>query len=344
MTGLPTTQTTQQGPTHLTHLRDTSTTKPQHIKERAMTSQFHPLQPIGQDIYLYQPLDPSPSPSPNLNPTDSPALITLCTWLGGATPKRIQKYINGYRSLYPDSAILLITTRILEISALPFSVLHARLGPARDVIRQLSSSTANGAPPSILLHIFSHGGCNTAIQLAISLFRDSNHPSFEIGKYLGVVIIDCCPGDTSFDRAYQAAALSLPSSVPGQLVGKVLFYPVIGLIHGLQTTGWMNSVRDLRKQLNDPQVFGTSAARLYLYSTADQIVGYEDVESHQREAKSLVGCVVEGIAFPHSPHCALVRDHSERYWGEIKRFWTGRRSEKPEVVSSVLNERLRCRL
>lgn len=305
-----------------------------------MTSQFHPLQPVWQDIYLYQPSDPSP----NRNPTDSPALITLCTWLGGATPQRIRKYINGYRSLYPESAILLITARVLEISALPFSILHARLGPARDVIRQLSSPTAEVAPPSIILHIFSHGGCNTAIQLATSLCMDSKHPSFEIGKYLGVVIFDCCPGDTSFDRAYQAAALSLPSSLPAQLVGKVLLYPVIGLINGLQTTGWMSSVRDLRKQLNDPQVFGTSAARLYLYSTDDRMVGWRDVESHQREAKSLVGCVVEGIAFPDSPHCALVRDHADRYWGEIERFWRERRSEKPEVVSSVLSGWLRSRL
>ncbi|KAF5863956.1 hypothetical protein ETB97_009063 [Aspergillus alliaceus] len=305
-----------------------------------MTSQSHPLQPIGQDIYLYQPANHHPNP----NPTDSPALITLCTWLGGATPQRIQKYIYGYRFLYPDSAILLITTRILEISALPFSVLHARLGPARDVIRQLSSSTSEGSPHSILLYIFSHGGCNTAIQLAISLCTDSNHPSFEIGKYLGVLIFDCCPGDTSFDRAYQAAALSLQSSLPGQMIGSVLLYPVIGLINGIQMTGWMSSVRDLRKQLNDPQVVGTSAARLYLYSTADRMVGWEDVESHQREAKSFLGCVVEGIAFPDSPHCALVRDHADRYGGGIKTFWTERRSEKPEVVSSVLNERLRSRL
>lgn len=212
------------------------------------------------------------------------------------------------------------------------------------MIRQLCSSTTESVPPSILLHIFSHGGCNTAIQLAISLCTDSKNPSFEFGKYLGVVIFDCCPGDTSFDRAYQAAALSLPSALPSQLVGKMFLYPFIGLINGLQTIGWMRSVRDLRKQLNDPQVFGTLAARLYLYSTADRMVGWGDVESHLREAKSLMGCVVEGIAFPNSPHCALVRDHAGRYWGEIKRFWTERGRERPGVVSSTPSEQLRSRL
>ena len=118
----------------------------------------------------------------------------------------------------------------------------------------------------------------------------------------------------------------------------------MGLINGLQMAGWMSSVRDLRKQLNDPQVFGASAARLYLYSTADRIVKWEDVESHQREAKSLLGCAVEGIAFTDSPHCALVRDHADQYWAEIKTFWTKRRSKEPNLMSSVLSERLRSRL
>lgn len=179
------------------------------------------------------------------------------------------------------------------------------------------------------MHIFSHGGCNTAIQLALSLRRDPIHPAFEIRKYLSGIIFDCCPGDTSFGRAYQTAAHSLPRSVPAQTIGKALLYPVIGVINGLQQTGWMSSVRDLRAQLNDPSIFGATAARLYLYSKADQMVAWEDVECHQKEARSELGCAVEGVAFPDSPHCALVRDHPGQYWDEIKRFWTERAIKNP---------------
>ncbi|KAA8642613.1 uncharacterized protein ATNIH1004_011558 [Aspergillus tanneri] len=133
------------------------------------SAQFNPLQSIGENIHFFQP--------PERGVTSSPALIALCTWLGGATTQRIQKYITGYRALYPNSAILLIATRILEISALPFSVLHARLAPARDVIRRfVSSDTEKEGTDSFLLHIFSHGGCNTAIQLALSLKKDPIHP------------------------------------------------------------------------------------------------------------------------------------------------------------------------
>ena len=291
-----------------------------------MTAQFNPLQPIGENIHFFQ-----PSPKPGV--TRSPALITLCTWLGGATPQRIQKYISGYRALYPTSAILLITTHILEISALPFSVLHARLAPARDVIRRVVREGTD----SILLHIFSHGGCNTAIQLALSLQADSNSPAsaIQIGNHLSGIIFDCCPGDASFARAYQAAAHSLPRSEPVQTVGKVLLYPFIGITNGLQQTRLMSSVQDLRAQLNDPAVFGTTAARLYLYSMTDQVVGWEDVESHQKAARSALGCKVEGVAFPDSLHCALVKGHPERYWGEIRRFWTERR-----VMESPARSRL----
>ena len=304
------------------------------------SAQFNPLQPIGKNIHFFQ-------PPPNPGVTGCPALIILCTWLGGATTPRIQKYITGYRALYPNSAILLITTRILEISALPFSVLHARLAPARKVIRRFTrpSDTGKEGTGSILLHVFSHGGCNTAIQLALSLQTDSIPPASEIGQHLSGIIFDCCPGDTSFGRAYQAAALSLPRSVPAQAVGKVLLYPFIGIINGFQQTGWMSSVRDLRAQLNDPGVFGATAARLYLYSMSDQMVGWEDVESHQNAAKSGLGCKVKGFAFADSPHCALVRDHPDRYWDEIKRFWMEREIIKPPgLTDSTSCDKPRSRL
>lgn len=126
------------------HLISSATVCPTH-QIKMTPSQFHPLQPIGENIHFFQ-----PPPKPGVTSTSCPALITLCTWLGGATTQRIQKYISGYRALYPDAAILLITTQILEISALPFSVLHARLAPARDVIRRFVKEGTD----SILLHIF----------------------------------------------------------------------------------------------------------------------------------------------------------------------------------------------
>ncbi|KAJ5708217.1 hypothetical protein N7488_008018 [Penicillium malachiteum] len=277
---------------------------------------FTPLQPIGENIHFWQPREP--------RVTSDPALIILCTWLGGATPRRIQHYVAGYRAF----------------------TLHTRLAPARDVIRRfIGSATGEERSGSILLHIFSHGGCNSAIQSALSLQSDPTHPISDFGRYLCGIIFDCCPGDTSFQRAYQAATHSLPTSLPVQTVGKALLYPIIGIISGLQQTGWMGSVRDLRTQLNDPNVFGATAARLYLYSMADQMVGWEDVVSHQKEAKSELGCAVQGVAFPDGPHCGLVRDHHDQYWDEIQRFWQRREAiGPPELTESMPGNKARSRL
>lgn len=297
-------------------------------RDMASTSGFDPIKSIGENIYLWEPPEHT-----SIARTTSPELIILCTWLGGATPQRIQKYVTGYRRLYPDSAILLVTTRILEITAFPFSVLHARLSPARDYIR--GKIADKEGKRSILLHIFSHGGCNTAIQLALSLRQDATHPPLELGIHLRGIIFDCCPGDTSFSCAYQAAAHSLPPQpAPAKVLGKLLLYPAVGLITGLQRTGLMSSVSQLRSQLNDPAVFGAAAKRLYLYSTADLMVGWEDVESHLAEAKALLGCQAEGIAFPDSPHCAIVRDHAYRYWDTIDQFWAGREISTAAAMTS----------
>ncbi|EHK24323.1 uncharacterized protein TRIVIDRAFT_189679 [Trichoderma virens Gv29-8] len=251
-----------------------------------------------------------------ISTNNSPRLIIICTWLGGATPHRIRKYLDGYSSLYPSSSILLITARFLEIAALPFSVLHARLAPARNaVIKHIETETEQ---PSILWHIFSHGGCNTAIQMALSLHHQRS--DIDLSKHIGLLVLDCCPGDASFENAYRAAAYSLPSAFPARVVGQTLLYPTVAIINGLQSAGLMRSVKHLRAHLNDTAVLGT-ARRLYLYSKADQVVRWEDVEAHIENARTQRSLRAQGVAFHGSPHCALVRDHSHEYWQTIASHW-----------------------
>lgn len=202
---------------------------------------------IGTGICLYEP------PLAQSRSTD-PSLIILSTWLGGATPRRVSKYVAGYRELYPNAAILVVTTKIAEITILPFASIHARLKPARDAIRRIGlaeSDDGAGKPTrSMLLHIFSHGGCNTALQLMHSLQSESEQPSgstFDLTDHLYGVIFDCCPGDGSFGRAYNAAAASLPNAWLAQAIGKTILVPVISTITLLQYIGAMSSIADLRR-------------------------------------------------------------------------------------------------
>ncbi|KAK2879501.1 hypothetical protein FQN49_000803 [Arthroderma sp. PD_2] len=274
--------------------------------------EFEPLKRIGDGVYYFRHDGALKVPNKGY-----PSLIVLCTWLGGATPRRIKKYITGYRALYPESDLLLITTRILDIAALPFSVLHTRLAPARSVIRQYIDHDTTVIQPSLLLHLFSHGGCNTALQLAVSL--QNEHIQF--GSQLHAdVIFDCCPGDSNIDRGYKAATLSLPPSPVAQLIGKMILYPFMWLLTTLQRVGIMRSVDDMRVHLNDPNAFGESARRLYLYSLTDEAVRWEDVERHMDEARVKDYCV-EGVVFEDSPHCTLLRQDPLQYWSAIEQFW-----------------------
>lgn len=279
------------------------------FKMASNASRFEHLDQIGQDVFYISRQTPKTSSQPNL--------IVLCTWLGGATPSRVQKYVDGYMLLYKDSSILLITARFVEMTALPFTVIRARLAPARDVILQLINTSSK---PDMLWHIFSHGGCNTAIQLLHSLRVDN---SVAIGQHLKGVMFDCCPGDATFENAYRAATYSLPRDQLSNTAGRIILYPIVGFIDVLQKLGLMSSVRELRNELNQPSLFGTSAKRLYLYSKDDGVVRWQEVETHMEEARQSLGpsTSIEGVSFPNSPHCALVRDHGPRYWDTIKNFY-----------------------
>ncbi len=274
------------------------------------------MEPIGTNIHLRIP------------PTPPTSLIILCTWLGGASPRRIAKYTDGYASHFPDAAILLITTTLSDITLRSFSAIRDRLAPARKRIAQLihPSSGFNSdsdSPIPVLLHIFSHGGSNTATQLVQSI--KAADPAAHRGfiSALKLVIFDCCPGDSSLLRSYNAAAVSLPSPTEqpfAHFVGKSVLYPAIGTISALQAVGAMRSVEDLRTELNDPALFGTSACRFYLYSREDEMVRWQDVERHLREGREK-GFVADGVRFDAGPHCALAMVDEERYWNSVQRAW-----------------------
>lgn len=275
-----------------------------------MLDTFEQLSP---NIYLHEPT------SERLDDPLSPTLVVLCTWLGGATTRRISKYAIEYQQRFPSACILLITTTLSEITFRSFHALRQRLAPARAVVTRILQPTTRAThSPSTLLHIFSHGGCNTAIQLTRSLSDETDGSAFL--STLKLVVFDCCPGDTAFSRSYNAAALSLPPDQPANRIGKALLYPAMGVITSLQHLRVMNSVADLRSELNNPTLFGAPVRRIYLYSREDEMVLWSDVERHIEEARAK-GFPADGVRFEHGSHCALVMADGARYWAAIERAW-----------------------
>ncbi|KAL5356956.1 hypothetical protein BJX96DRAFT_134600 [Aspergillus floccosus] len=265
---------------------------------------------LSQNLYLYEPT------SPHVEHPVSPTLIILCTWLGGATMRRISKYTTEYQRRFPSAYILLITANFSDITTFSFQAVRRGLAQARAAIARILPSNRSA---TTLLHIFSHGGCNTAAQLVRSIRDETNDTSFL--STLRLVVFDCCPGDNAFGRSYNAAALSLPGTQPANTIGRLLLYPTMGMITSLQHIGVMYSVADLRSELNDPTLFGAAARRLYLYSQEDEMVRWLDVERHMDDARAR-GFPVHGVCFEQGPHCALVMVDGPRYWAAIERAWS----------------------
>ena len=292
---------------------------------------FEPLHQISQHIYLYE------SNLEEKNPND-PALVILCTWVGGATPRRINKYVSHYHKTYPGSSILLITTDFATTALRPFSWIRASLKPARRAIAAITQEIDNDLPAidqpgGILLHLFSHGGGNTALQLALSMKEEKDQGSWFFSNLKGL-ILDCCPGDDSLERAYAAARTSVPETPFSQLLGDTLLYPTVAVINALQHARLMRAIRDLRHQLNDPSTFGSQPRRLYLYTKEDVMVKWEDVESHMQDARAR-GYSVEKECFERGSHCGLIMEDAERYWAAVRGFWEGQRAQQALDTSST---------
>lgn len=313
---------------------------------------FPQFKDIGNDIWLYEPRA-STEDNENNNPTvqcirgtcnremgHHPALIILCTWLGGATTRRIEKYTQGYHRLWPCSRILLIRTTLSEYLVQSASSLHRKLRPAHREIRRLRleghcqeelSSRLEGR--EIILHIFSQGGSNTATQLLGSINAMLSTLGQKGPLPLRQVVLDSCPGDPDISSTFAAGSHSLPdTSLLRPLACAALFILAAG-IAGMEAIGLRAPLAsNMRSQLNDPEIFSASATRLYLTSEADNIVDSRDVEEHQNQAAAK-GLTTNILRFHRAGHCSLVLEDDAAYWDAIASGWE--RSAAPRTSQST---------
>lgn len=296
---------------------------------------FPQFKDLGDDVWLYEPQD-SCEGNENISPvrrtrnvgSEPPALIILCTWLGGATPKRIEKYTQGYHRLWPSSRILLIRTTLSEYLVQSTTSLHRKLRPAQREIRRLvlkvqrqDELPSRPEDGEIILHVFSQGGSNIATQL----LESTNAILATLGRRgplpLRQIVFDSCPGDPGVYSSFLAAARSLPDmSILRPFGGVAVFVLAAGLV-GMEATGLKAPLaKTMRSQLNDPEIFSPRAARLYLTSKADKIVDSRDVEEHRNQAAAK-GFTTDILQFQKAAHCSLVLENDAVYWDAISSGW-----------------------
>jgi hypothetical protein len=281
---------------------------------------FRPIDPPNTNILLYKPGSQIDTQISSPQCPGSPKVIILATWLGGASASRIAVYCRGYQAAYPTASILLLRTVLSDITVKSSAVVQAQLKPAHDFLLSAFPPNRSHTHDKAVLHMFSHGGCNTALQLSRLLREGAFSAAFPI-PLIGV-ILDSCPGSSSFIKAYSGAVYSLPQSriIGANLLGRACLVPIIGTISMLQSCGLLSSVEDLRRELNDFNSFG-AVPRLYLHSKGDRLVAAEDVASHAAEIGTVL--LVSRETWDFAEHVALPLEDAQRYWTAVRRFVDG---------------------
>ena len=272
-------------------------------------------QQLSPFIYRYEP----PVLKAGSEHSKDPSIIILTTWMS-ASPLHITKYLVGYQTYYPGSLVLLIRSSPSDM-ILPSKGAQKRgIVPAAEAILShldLGSDRRDSTNPEILLHIFSNGGCYQACNLIRTYQQISSNafPQF-------VTIFDSCPGRATVVRSIRALSAPLPSNPAFRALPLLLIYIVVlsyWIIH--VPFGITDPIEHLRRSLYDSVLMASEKRRCYIYSEADQMVDFNDVESHAQEAVRR-GLVVDTEKFEGSAHCAHIRvGGGLRYWDIVRKTW-----------------------
>jgi hypothetical protein len=258
------------------------------------------FQKVGYNTFLWTAKDYSPKEP----------LVLLFAW-NAAAAKHVAKYTVAYQRLFPSSRIVLVRCNTPDMFRRE-KTYHKLLTPAMEVVRE---HTKNGG--EVLVHSFSNGGGNQVIEFAkLWLHVTGNQLPMR------AQILDSAPGKGGWQRSHAAITLSLPRTFLWRWFG---FLAVHMLLFGVflfnKTTGRENKALIMCRQLNNPNIFDDRAPRVYLYSEADQMVGYEEVEEHA-ELAATKGWSVTKVRFENSPHAGHVREDEGKYWNAVMQAWT----------------------
>jgi hypothetical protein len=295
-----------------------SLTSEKHIHERLWiyeslsrpirkTTIMDPLSPqpirLSDTINLYRP--DSTKESTAISHGTGPEMIILCTWFR-ALPKHIAKYIHAHRQRYPQAQILVIESVVGDMMYTPYSVQRERLSSVVDIIKGLASTNQE-----ILLHIFSNGGSNSAVQLAEAWHSSQSSP-FPATS----MVLDSCPGSPSLKLAADAVVSSSPKSSYWWVV-IFAWTVVVPFVAFPSLLGGPNVVALLRERLNDARLFSARTKRVYICSSTDLMVPQEDVVRHLESAR-LAGYDATLVEIDGSAHVSHVMKDPSRYWSAVE--------------------------
>ncbi|KAB5515385.1 hypothetical protein GE09DRAFT_1160301 [Coniochaeta sp. 2T2.1] len=204
------------------------------------------------------------------------------------------------------------------------------LVPAVTYIHRLHSS---GKGSQILLHIFSDGGSIRAVCLAEAYLAKT-------GRWLPVAaaVLDSTPGTARYAANVLAFRRSLPDNKLTRAVGLPVgaaSLAVIWLLFRVFIGMEQNVISITRRALNDTRLWDLAAmTRTYVFSQADDLINWKDVEDHATEAAEKSGTTSMLVRYTNSGHCCHARDNAESYWSAVKWTWAMRDVEGSQVAQA----------
>ncbi|KAJ5132967.1 hypothetical protein N7448_007125 [Penicillium atrosanguineum] len=274
-----------------------------------MASVPDPLAPfakIGPSVYLQDPADSISH--------DSQPLIFIAFWMN-APPRALAKYVVEYRRMMPSSRIVFMRSSSNDFFwGSNARAQQARVAPAVEALRTL-------APESpVFMHLFSNGGLSNTTNLLQAYFKATGKP-----LPISSTIIDSAPGTATIAAAMRAFSFALPQMWILRLISKSFLWLSLILVKVVQTIRRSPGPIGLaRKVINDTSLVKAVnpkgvPTRCYIYSDADELVDFHDVEMHASESEAC-GWIVHRELFKGTPHVGHMRAEPDRYWGIVKSY------------------------
>ncbi|KAH8901200.1 hypothetical protein GQ53DRAFT_590306, partial [Thozetella sp. PMI_491] len=280
---------------------------------------------VSEKIHILEPALDNASRGTE-NSIESPETIVLCTW-GGGKVKHINKYIDGYRALFPASRLILVESSMFETMFCTVEKHTQSMLPLLDGLFPPRCGKEGCYSKRTLIHVMSNSG-GVSFVSSIIAYQNRQAQGNQQPFPHTLLICDSTPGALTISevvtRASMALAISTPQWVPVPttvmhgLWAFVLFvtFSVSGLVLGGREIGWKYEDGIHNPKFTSP----TETTRLYLYSKADKLVLWEDIEKSIAVAKEMAyNCLVE--RFEKSAHVSHASEDPERYWGAISNAW-----------------------
>lgn len=250
-----------------------------------------------------------------VSPDEAPSLIIVLPWTG-AHGRHVAKYTDVYETTYPSARILCITTSTKDICLRSSKKKQRVLQPAVERIHNHIEHHRGYA--NILVHAFSEGGSNKAVELAEAYRKTTG-----VMLPCSALCLDSTPGHPHYRRLCNAIKKSLPPipilNCTGIIVGSALLGG-IWIVYKCFKGTKNNVISRTRSRLHDPEFWDLSAPRCYLYSKGDELIDWRDIREHMSEAVRLESPVLD-VTFEDSAHCKHAAKDPDRYWSAVALTW-----------------------